>query len=252
MKLSPLYCIILSVVFTGSHLSAESPLKRKAYSIPLPIVTLVFDSKNDFEEVFITYAGSSEGWAVGTVNDRYVKDTRQERVDHFYRELVTSCHYVSPFEAKVIEKVCKKFEEALTVYERDLKNGSYDRLYYLDSYFPVFFRGFFYLYCASHNSFSALPKVTRVPDSLYDQTGNSPKSEQRILTWKANPEHVVKLRIATKELLFQMKKWRTEELSDAEIDPRRDKAKEFRETYELFIRLYFNLPPASVIRKKIF
>jgi hypothetical protein len=72
------------------------------------------------------------------------------------------------------------------------------------------------------------------------------------MIWKANPDHVVKLRIAAKELAFQMKQWRMRALTVPEIDPRQDKSKKFREAYELFIRLYFNLPPASVIRKKIF
>jgi len=246
--------ILLFLIF-GSILPASfaaSTLKRRSFKVPLPLITTLFDEKDNFVEAFVTFGGTSEGWAIGMVDDRYVKDTRRERVDHFYRERVTSAHYLTPFEAKLMERVTKKFEETLIIYEKDLKHGRWDRLLYLDSNFPPFFRGFFYFYCGAHNSFSALPKVTKVADSLYEESLMSPLSDQRIMIWKANPDHVVKLRIAAKELAFQMKQWRMRALTVPEIDPRQDKSKKFREAYELFIRLYFNLPPASVIRKKIF
>jgi hypothetical protein len=247
--------IIMVMVISGAVVSSSpeyTPQKRRPFHIPLPLITLLFDGDNSFEEAFVTFGGSGEGWAIGTVTDRYVKDTKKERVDHFYREMVTGSYYLSPFEAGVLERVSKKFEETLIIYEKDLKNGNWDRLLYLDGYFPSYFRGFFYLYCAAHNSFSALPKVTRISDTLYEESINSYKTDQRVQIWQDNPEHVVKLRIATKELLYQMKEWRTKSLDVTELDLRHDKSKKFRETYELFIRLYFNLPPASVIRKKIF
>lgn len=242
-----LYGLLISTAGTETELSPRS------YTSPLPVITLVFDGNNTFEEAFVSFKKNSEGWAIGAVDDRYVKDTRHERIDQLYRELPTASHYVSPFEAKVINQVTRKFEEALVIYERDLKHGSYERLLYLDGQLPSFLRGFFYMYCAAHNSFSALPKVTRIADSLYEETTPSLKSDQRVRTWRSNPEHVVKLRIATKELIFQMNEWRTKTLTGpAEFDPRQDKSKKFRESYELFIRLYFNLPPASVLKKKIF
>jgi len=253
MKTLHIGIYVLLVGLLPSTVSAECVLKRHAYTTPLPMITLLFSGDNTFEEAFVTFKSGGEGWAIGPVNDRYVKDTRQERVDHFYRELPTSSHYVSPFEAKVIDRVAKKFEEALVIYERDLKNRNWERLVFLDSQLPTFLRGFFYMYCAAHNSFSALPKVTRVADSLYEELPESRKSDLRICTWRANPEHVVKLRIATKELIYQMKEWQAKSLSGAEeFDPRLDKEKKFRESYELFVRLYFNLPPAAVLKKKIF
>ena len=244
--------ILMLIVATGSPASDSKLMKRRRFKIPLPLVTTLFDEKNKFVEAFVTYNTGGEGWAIGMVDDRYVKDTRKERVDHFYREMATASHYLSPFEAKVLEKVCKRFEETLLIYEKQLKHKRWDKLVYLDSQFSSFFRGFFYLYCGAHNSFSALPKVTRVADSLYDESLRSPKSDHRITIWMENPEHVVKLRIAAKELAFQLKQWRLRVLTIPEMDPRHDKSKKFREAHELFIRLYYNLPPASVKRKKIF
>jgi hypothetical protein len=226
--------------------------KRHPFPIPLALITTLFDSDNNFVEAFVTYGSSSEGWAIGLIDDRYVKDTRRERVDHFYRERPGSAYRLSPFEATVMEKVCKRFEETLIIYEKDVRYGKWGRLLYLDGYFPTFFRGFFYLYCGAHNSLSALPKVTRVADSLYDESMFSPKSDQRVNLWQMNPEQALKLRIAAKELAFQTKQWRMRVLTIPEMDPRQDRSKNFRESYELFIRLYFNLPPASIIKKRFF
>lgn len=239
------------VVFTAD--AADTKLmKRKSFKVPLPLVTTLFDEHNKFVEAFVTYNSGGEGWAIGMVDDRYVKDTRKERVDHFYRELVTASYYLSPFEAKVLEKVCKRFEETLLLYEKLLKQKRWDKLVYLDSQLSSFLRGFFYLYCGAHNSFSALPKVTRIADTLYDESFRSEKSDRRISIWMDNPDHIVKLRIAAKELAFQLKQWRLRVLTIPEMDPRQDKSKKFREAHELFIRLYYNLPPAKMKRKKIF
>jgi hypothetical protein len=248
--LKALMVAVLSGGIVSAGFSAE-PQKRQPFTIPLPLLTTLFEG-DQFVETFVTFGGTSEGWAIGCIDDRYVKDTRRERVDHFFRERPASAYHISPFEAKILERVCKKFEETLVLYEKDLKGGRWGRLLYLDGYFPQFFRNFFYLYCAAHNSMSALPKVTRVADSLYEESFMSIKSDRRIDTWRVNPEQVVKLRIAAKELAFQMKAWREKVLAIPEMDPRQDRSKQFRESYELFIRLYFNLPPASVIRKRIF
>ena len=244
--------LLIGLVTTLSFAGDGALQRRRPFHIPLPLITVLFDSDNQFIEAFVTFGSTSEGWAIGPVDDRYVKDTRRERVDHFYRERVNSAYRVSTFEATILERVGKKFEETLVTFERDLRAGRWDRLLYLDGYFPSFFRSFFYLYCGAHNSMSALPKVTRVADSLYEESTFSPKSDLRIATWRANPEQVLKLRIAAKELAFQMKNWRLRVLTVSETDFRQDRSKEFREAYELFIRLYFNLPPASVIKKKIF
>jgi hypothetical protein len=245
-------CVCVTMLISPQMCNAEDAVaKRQPFTVPLPVMTTLFDGNGQFIETFVSFGGQ-EGWAIGPVDDRYVKDTRRERVDHAFRELPTISYYLSPFEAKLIERVCKPFEETVLLYEKDLKYGRWGRLLYLDGYLPVFFRNFFYLYCGAHNSLSALPKVARIADTLYDESFTSPKSDARVNTWRANPEHVLKLRIAAKELAFQMKEWRTKVLASPENDPRQDRSKNFREAYELFIRLYFNLPPASVIRKKIF
>ena len=104
-----IFAFLIAVCFAGEL------QKRRHFKIPLALVTVLFDSDNDFVEAFVTYTNTSEGWAIGLEDDRYVKDTRRERIDHFYREKATSAYLLSPFEAKILEKVCKKFEETINI-----------------------------------------------------------------------------------------------------------------------------------------
>lgn len=245
--------VLLSGLIVFSTYPDQVQIKRKHFKIPLPMITLLFNSDNSFEEVFVTFGSSHEGWAVGPRDDRYTKDTRKERIDHIYQEHKSSYHTISQFEARVITEVTIKFEETLTLFERDLKKEHWRRLVYLDEYFPAFFHGFFYLYSASYNSFTALPKVTRIDDSLYEIIPNSVLSDKRVANWRANPDHIVKLRIAAKELAYQMKLWRTKVIAGTDYMHQHEKSKKFIEAYELFIRVYFGLPPpVSPPRKSIF
>jgi len=246
--------ITAAVLISGvliSTIFSEEALKPHPFRVPLALITILYDDNKEVIETFVTFDGSSEGWAIAAIDDRYVKDTRRERVDHFHRERINSAYRITQFEASVLEKTGKSLEETLGIFEKDLKNSKWDRLLYLDQYFPLFFRGFFYLYCGAHNSPSALPKVTKIADTLFDESMNSPKSIDRITIWSNNPEHAIKLRIAAKELAFQLKQWRMRILTIPDTDFRQDRSKSLRESYELFIRLYFNLPPA-VLKKKTF
>lgn len=58
-----------------------------------------------------------------------------------------------------------------------------------------------------------------------------------------NSDHVMKLRISAKELVFQIEQWQEKELDNPKRDAWEDNSRKFAEFYDLFIRLYFNLPP---------
>ena len=78
--------VAASGIFIAAVSHADTPVqKRQPFNVPLPIITTLFDGDKQFAEAFVTFGGSSEGWAIGPVDDRYVKDTRRERVDHFFR-----------------------------------------------------------------------------------------------------------------------------------------------------------------------
>jgi hypothetical protein len=85
--------------------------------------------------------------------------------------------------------------------------------------------------------------VTCIADSLYDRSPESPKSDKRITQWRETTDHVIKLRIAAKELIFQIKQWQKKELDNQKQTSWEDQSGDFVHAYEFFIRLYFNYAP---------
>ncbi len=232
--------VLIITIICNFYTEAE---KRKEFSIPLPLITASFrDSVT--EEVFVSFGESHEIWVVAPGNDRYVKDDRKIRLDHTYLESVTQTKLLSNFEASLLNRVCKSFSETLEIFERDLNSSRWGRCLYLDYWMPVFIRNFYYLFSVARNSNDLLPKVICVADSLYDTSPNSTKSDIRIDYWRNNPDHVLKLRITVKELIFQIKLWQQKELANPNRDVLQDHSKEFIQTLELFTRLYFNLKTA--------
>ena len=108
-------------------------------------------------------------------------------------------------------------------------------------YFPSFFKGFYYLIGAARVSYATLPLISCVADSLIDSSFSSEKSRLRITYWAANEEHVIRLRIAAKELQYQITLWRKNELSNPERDAWTDLSGPCMNSYEFFLELYFNL-----------
>lgn len=230
--------ILIKAIFCNVYAQTE---KRKAFSVPLPIMTASFKD-GLIDEVFVTFEDSHEGWAIAPGNDRYVKDTRKVRLDHIYRESVTQTRLLSNFEASLLNKVCESFRETLELFEKDLNSSRWDRCLYLDYWMPVFIRNFYYLFSVARNTDDMLPKVICVADSLFDTSPASSKSDMRIGLWRERPEHVLKMRITIKELIYHIELWQQKELANPQRDVLADHSRGFIQTLELFTRLYFNLP----------
>ena len=233
-----IYICIFSITAVFAKQQLEKP---KSFTVPLAIITTTFDGQKKLAEAFVTYEGFHEGWALSITDDRYVKDTRRERVDHIYREIPSQSPYLSPFEAKTIDEVCGSFIETLNIFERDLKNKRWGRTRYLDLYFPSFFKGLYYLIGAARASYATLPPISCVADSLIDTSFSSEKSQLRITYWAAHEEHVIRLRIAAKELQYQIALWRKNELSNPEREIWNDLSEPSMNSYKFFLELYFNL-----------
>lgn len=235
------FLVVFITIICNFIVKAEKP---RAFSIPLPLITTSFRDSL-VEEVFVSFGDSHEGWAIAPGNDRYVKDDRKIRLDHTYRESVTQTRLLSSFEASLLNRVCESFSETLEIFEKDLNSSRWGRCLYLDYWMPVFIRNFYYLFSVARNSNDLLPKVICVADSLYDTSPNSSISDMRIDFWRENPEHVLKLRIAIKELIYQIKLWQQKELANPQRDVLSDHSKGFIQALELFTRLYFNLPASD-------
>lgn len=232
--------LVLFLLFTHTAADEISQYKEKSFSVPIALLTPVFEGPN-LSEVFITYEGLNEGWGISEGDDRYVKDTRRERVDHIYRELRTQVAYFSPFEAEIINKVCISFQKSLEIFEDDLKGNKWSRVLYHDRYLPGFFKGFYYLISAARVSYTIVPKSSCVPDTLLDLNFESQKSRKRVSGWMSDNEHKVKLRIAVKELVYELEQWRKRDLDNPDRDAWIDSSKKLMDAYNFFLQLYFNL-----------
>jgi hypothetical protein len=234
--------VIIYLTVCCSTQAEKMPGKRKPFSLVLPHMSYSYDHLTKNIEIFVAYEGSQEGWGIASGSDRYVKDTKKIRMDNIYRELPSQTAFISTFEAGVIAEVCNRMAETVLIFEKDLKQEHWDRCLFLDAYFPNFMKRFYYLYCAACASFEVLPQVTKIEDTLFEVSEKSLKSDRRVAAWRSDTSHAVKLRIAAKELAFQLQAWRKDVLLSPERDFWDNKDHKLVEVYELFVRLYFNLP----------
>jgi hypothetical protein len=223
--------------------------KRSSFSLPFARISVSFDDHTQvFEKVRVSFDSENdpadEFYFIGLTDDSQIKETRSGRQKLLHSEQPDKAYIISDFEAKILTRVCKSFISTLEIFEKDLQREHWGRCLYLDCYFPRFLKGFYYLYCAARNSLYAMPKSACVPDSLYDISLTSPKSDLRIQSWISQPDHLVKLRIITEELIFQLKQWQKKEIDNPSRNPELPAGKKVEQAFTLFMKLYFNLPPS--------
>jgi hypothetical protein len=227
----------ISVLLLLSVVVADAP---KSPLLPLPTLIPYFKSeaRRELDEVFVSYGGSRRGYAIGDYDDRSVKHTRRKSEDQIYKEFSTQARHLSTFEAEQLTRVCDGFAKALEILEHDLHRERFDRLTALDNRMCWFLYGFYYLISAAYCSRSALPLLARIPVTHCD---NSSHCRQRIETWKTIPDHCLKLRITTKELVHQLEKYQRTHLRKRHKGILLESNSKFSQTYTLFIKIYFDL-----------
>lgn len=233
-----LFWILLISAYCGTE-------KRSVFFVPLAILSTTLNSDGSIDEVFIKFEDSDEGWAISPKNDRYVKDNRKLRMDHIYRETESQAWLLSNFEASLISKVCESFIETLKILEKNIRDSRRDRCLYLDYWMPVFIKNLYYLYHAARDCNNLLPQVLCISDSLYETRIDSPKSDKRINSWYNNPDQLIKMRMAIKELIYETGQWQQKELMNPDRNIMTDNSKRFVQTLEFFTRLYFSIPLAD-------
>jgi hypothetical protein len=234
---------------------ADEPGKRSAFSIPLARLSVSFDERTHvFEKVKVSEGGSDDNsdecWIIAPITDYEIKTTREGRQKFVHVETPDKAYIISDFEAQVLNMVCKSFVNTLEIFEKDLQKKHFDRCLYLDAYFPRFLKGFYYLYCAARNSPYAMPRSACIPDSLFDISLSSPKSDERIKTWQDLPDHIIKLRIITKELIYQTKEWQKKEIDNPSRNVDVPSGKLFEEAFTLFVKVYFNMKPSPEVPRE--
>jgi len=249
--LSLLLCIVLFAVTIASPSQAADVQLKKRTPCPIPLakLSLAFEENSTvLKRVRVIYEGSTDQIVITPFNDEFVKHTRMGRETTVHREPWQTAWIISEFEGEHLFEVTETLIEMLEILERELKRNRFDKCLYIDSYLPRFLRGYYYLCDAVTNHNEPLPHVTRVPESAYDVSLQSPKSDKRVGLWQEKSQHVMKLRITTKELAYQLEEW-------VKTEKRRKNNQDIlffnnnlRKAYSLFIRIYFNLPPPPKLR----
>jgi hypothetical protein len=232
----------ICIAVIGFCWGAAGVMPRSPFTIPLTNISYTTAHDTVPEMVSIWFDKVDEWWEVSPHYQKYVKEKDMNSKEEVYRKPVTQEFVLSPIEARIISRICKTLVKTLDGFDHDLKNNRWDRCLYLDSFLASFFHEFYHLYTMCRSSLRSLPSVTSVADSLYDRSPESPKSDKRIMQWRQTIDHVIKLRIATKELIYQIKLWQEKELEKPDNASWEDQSANFVQAYELFIRLYFNLP----------
>lgn len=236
--------VLFTFLLAGQELG-----ERREFPIHLPTLLPYFkEGSNALDEVFITWGSRKEGWAVGPIDDRYVRDTRRQSLEHTHKEYPNQAYLITDFEAEQLSKVCRAFERTLSTLEKELHRKRWARLRHLDGYLSFFLRGFYYLYNAAKCSRDGLSEAARPPKTMWDEKLVSPKTDRRVAAWRRDPERVIRLRIAAKELIHQVEHWQEAELANKKRDVWEDHSRDFRKAYELFVKLYFGIGGA-VVRK---
>lgn len=235
--------VVLLILFeAGARDDGPRLRKRQSYRIDLPNLRIYrYEDTGEMKEVRIASDNSGSYSAIAGLNDRRVKVTRHGRETTVYREAWERAFIISEFEAKELKDVCGSLMRTLEDFEKNLQRKQWGKCLYLDGYFPRFLQSFYYLYCAARASSEAMPPEAFVPDSLFDPSLRSPKSDARVGEWVRDPEHVIKLRIITRELVYQLKEWEKKELKKRRKNPEVNYGEKLERAFALFVRHYFNL-----------
>lgn len=232
-----LFIILFSIIVYSQKLG-----KRTPFNIPL-IKLRVRDDKEKpaFKKVYVVIRGKKEYAIITRLNDFYVEISRQGRKKTVYAEAPASAFALTDFEAQQVNGVIRSLISTLEIFERDIQKQRWDKCLYLDSFFPRFLKGFYYLSCAAFNSCTALPGEAKISDSMFDISLNSIKSDKRINRWQERKDYIIKLRIATRELIYQLKTWQKKKLGKSKRTLYIEYSENLKETYCLFVKMYFNI-----------
>jgi hypothetical protein len=239
----PILCTM--TVFSSAY-ALQPP---KPFKIPLAVVYHEPGNDTIKEKVCILFDKCNDIWEIYFDKERHVivKDMNTE--EEIFHKPKGQEFLMNSIEAGLISRVCRTLSKTLDLFETDLKKQQWDKCLYLDPYISSFFCGFYHLITIVKSSRKALPSITCPSDTMYTRSLESPKSVARINTWIGTADHVTKLRIAAKELIFQTKKWQERELDNSKRDPWEDQSGDFVIAYERFIRLYYNIPPRPDMQK---
>ena len=240
--------LFTGVLFHGISVSAQVPklAPRSSYSIPLLKLSVIDDDTG----VRISRESSEDHTVISAVNDYSVKNNRNAVKKTTYRESIEKAYRITDFEADQLHVVTRSLIATLDEFEKNVRNRKWGQCRYLDAFLPKFLRGYYILIGAAKNNIPKYRPEIALFEGKYEVSLNSPLTDIRIRSWTSDPERSVKLRIATKELIYQLKHWDKRELSNKNRNPDISLSGKAEEALGLFIRIYFSVKAPAFVSKK--
>lgn len=239
--------LLLCLAALGASSSGQSLGKRTPYDIPLVRLKVADSEDSDrLRAVQVSIDGREEYAVIAPFNDLHVEVARNgtRKIEH--GESPTSAFIITDFEAEQINRAVESLIQTLETFEKDLKRRRWGRCRYLDAFLPRFLKAFYFLVCAARNSEEGMPRIGRIPESVFDVSLSSPKSDARIAMW-SQTEYLIKLRIITREFVYQLQEWQKKELENQKRNPEVVYSAKAEEAFALFVKMYFDIkaPPAA-------
>ncbi len=219
---------------------------RVQYNLAIPKISIGFDKDaKTCSRVRIFFDKADDFYVITQTDDMFVKVGKNGQEKKVFREPESKAYQLTDFEVTQIDKVCKGFITTLEQFEKDLQNENWGKCLYLDAFFPNFLNGFYYMMLMAKAGSEDVPSDARIDDALYDISLTSSKTENRIRTWCASMEYIVSLRIAAKELAYELKSWQKKELTNSKRDPEISQDSGMFKSLVFFEKLYFNKAKTS-------
>ncbi len=211
--------------------------ERIPYSIQLPKLQVIEGNT----AVRISRESAVEYAVISDLSDMSMKNGRNKCDKTTYQETADKAYRLSDFEARQLSMVCKALVAALDEFEKNLHHEKWGQCRYLDAYLPKFLRGFYLLIGASRNNSAKYLRETAIFEKEFDVSLYSHRTDARVMRWRETPDCIMKLRIATKELIYQLRFWDRRELSNKNRNPEISLSLKSEEALGLFVRIYFCL-----------
>lgn len=214
---------------------------RVEYDLAIPKISIGLENENNTcSRVRIYFDKADDFYVLTQTDDMFVKVGRNGQEKKVFREPEFKSYQLTDFEAAQIDKVCKGFIATLEQFEKDLQNENWGKCLYLDAFFPNFMNGFYYMLLMAKAGSEDVPADAKIDEKLYDISLTSSKTEDRIRAWCVSMEYIVSLRIAAKELAYELKNWQKKELTNAKRDPEFTQDSGVFKSLVFFENLYFN------------
>lgn len=239
-----LFLLLLLLIGVTGNIAAE-PFQKLSKRTPYPISLAKLSATAKNHAVRITPANSSNYRMITATDDIFVKIRKNGRQKTVYREPADKAYNLSDFEAEQLQIVCKSLTVTLEQFEKNVRGKHWGHCLYLDGYLPKFIRNFYLLISVARNEPEKYTQTMALLDTKFDVSLRSPRSEARIHFWRIAPQYSMKLRIASKELIYQLKIWEKRELANKKRNPELSLWPKCEESLNLFVRIYFNIMPPT-------